>query len=84
MARSYINIENEEMAANGQRRIWARVCGVSGELVMVKVDPDTDDATIEQMVNNILAAQEQTVTDERARLEAELAAITARLAELQG
>lgn len=84
MARAYICIETEEPAANDQRRIWARVCDVSGELVMVKVDADADEASIAQAVNGIIAAQAQAVDDERSRLEAELAAITARLAELQG
>ncbi len=82
--RAFISVDREETAANGQRRIWARVCGVSGELVMVKVDQGADETAIAAAVNGVIAAQEQSAEEERARLEAELAAIQARRGELEG
>lgn len=82
--RAFICVEREEPAANGQRRVWARVCDVSGELVMVKVDQGADEAAVATAVNAVIAAQEQSAEEERVRLKAELADIQARLAALVG
>jgi uncharacterized protein YceH (UPF0502 family) len=54
--RRYQSIDREEPAAHGQRRVWARVG--RGEVIMVKVPGDADEAHIESVVNAIIDAEE--------------------------
>ena len=58
--RRYQSIDREEPAAHGQRRVWARVA--RGEVIMVKVPGDADEAHIESVVNAVIDAEDAAAT----------------------
>lgn len=82
--RQYQSIEREEHAANGQRRVYARVG--RGELVVVKVNQDATEADVEAAVNRVIAA-EDTPADPKPtveELQAQIAALQAQLSSIGG
>ena len=76
--KQYQGIDREEIAANGQRRVYARVD--RGELVVVKVEPDATEGDVEAAVNKLLQAEAAVAPQPTVEeLQAQIAALQAQL-----
>lgn len=81
--RQYQSIDREEIAANGQRRVYARVG--PGELVVVKVDLDTTETDIEVAVNRLIEAEDSVPAQPTVEeLQAQIAALQEQLNSIGG
>lgn len=81
--RQYQSIDREELAANGQRRVYARVG--RGELVVVKVNLGATETDIEAAVNRLIEAEDTTSTRPTVEeLQAQIAALQAQLSSIGG